>query len=57
MTLTGGYELLTPSSRPCVRAACELYGGILDRIEAGGHDVLGTGVTVPGHRLPHPYTW
>jgi phytoene synthase len=45
-----GIDLLTPSSRPCIRAACELYGGILDRIEAGGHDVLGTRVTVPGHR-------
>ena len=45
-----GVDLLTPSSRPCIRAACELYGGILDRIEAGGHDVLGTRVTVPGHR-------
>jgi 15-cis-phytoene synthase len=45
-----GVDLLTPSSRPCIRAACELYGGILDRIEAGGHDVLGTRATVPGHR-------
>ncbi|SNS44496.1 phytoene synthase [Streptosporangium subroseum] len=47
---TEGVDLLTPSSRPCVRAACELYGGILDRIEAGGHDVLGTRVTVSGRR-------
>jgi 15-cis-phytoene synthase len=45
-----GVDLLTPSSRPCIRAACELYGGILDRIEADGHDVLGTRVTVPGRR-------
>ena len=45
-----GVDLLTLSSRPCIRAACELYGGILDRIETGGHDVLGTRVTVPGHR-------
>ncbi|MDP9870123.1 MULTISPECIES: phytoene/squalene synthase family protein [Streptosporangium] len=45
-----GVELLTPSSRPCVRAAYELYGGILDRIEAAGHDVLGARATVPRRR-------
>ncbi|MEV4327799.1 phytoene/squalene synthase family protein, partial [Microbispora rosea] len=31
---------LAPSSRPCIRAAYELYGGILDEVEAAGHDVL-----------------
>ncbi|WP_229797844.1 phytoene/squalene synthase family protein [Planomonospora parontospora] len=45
-----GVALLTPSSRPCVRAACELYGGILDRIEAAGYDVLGGRATVPRRR-------
>ncbi|MEU0518192.1 phytoene/squalene synthase family protein [Streptosporangium sp. NPDC006007] len=45
-----GPDLLTPSSRPCVRAACELYGGILNRIEAAHHDVLGRRVTVPRRR-------
>lgn len=45
-----GVDLLTPSSRPCVRAAYELYGGILDRIEAAGHDVLRARATVPRRR-------
>ncbi len=45
-----GVDLLTPSSRPCIRAAYELYGGILDRIEAARHDVLGRRATVPLHR-------
>ncbi|GAT65836.1 phytoene synthase [Planomonospora sphaerica] len=45
-----GVALLTPSSRPCVRAAHELYGGILDRIEAAGYDVLGGRATVPRRR-------
>ncbi|WP_182899060.1 phytoene/squalene synthase family protein [Microbispora sp. H10830] len=35
-----GIALLAPSSRPCIRAAYELYGGILDEVEAAGHDVL-----------------
>ncbi|GAA2909775.1 phytoene/squalene synthase family protein [Streptosporangium fragile] len=42
-----GIDLLTPSSRPCIRAAYELYGGILDRIEAAGHDVLRRRAAVP----------
>ncbi|MFC4056902.1 phytoene/squalene synthase family protein [Planomonospora corallina] len=45
-----GVDMLTPSSRPCVRAACELYGGILDRIEAAGYDVLRGRTTVPRRR-------
>ena len=45
-----GIGLLTPSSRPCVRAAFQLYGGILDRIEAAGYDVLGGRAAVPGRR-------
>ncbi|MEU6744264.1 phytoene/squalene synthase family protein [Streptosporangium sandarakinum] len=45
-----GIDLLIPSSRPCIRAAYELYGGILDRIEAAGHDVLRTRVAVPRRR-------
>ncbi|TDC43889.1 phytoene/squalene synthase family protein [Actinomadura sp. KC345] len=42
-----GVELLVPSSRPCIRAAYELYGGILDRIAAAGHDVLAGRARVP----------
>ncbi|GAA0830801.1 phytoene/squalene synthase family protein [Streptosporangium amethystogenes subsp. fukuiense] len=45
-----GIGMLTPSSRPCIRAAFQLYGGILDRIEAAGHDVLGGRAAVPGRR-------
>ncbi|GHE26740.1 phytoene synthase [Streptosporangium violaceochromogenes] len=45
-----GVDLLIPSSRPCVRAAYELYGGILDRIEAARHDVFGARVAVPRRR-------
>ncbi|MBW8485489.1 phytoene/squalene synthase family protein [Actinomadura parmotrematis] len=42
-----GVALLAPSSRPCIRAAHQLYGGILDRIEAAGHDVLAGRARVP----------
>ncbi|WP_242892941.1 phytoene/squalene synthase family protein [Actinomadura litoris] len=45
-----GIELLAPSSRPCIRAAHELYGGILGQIAAAGHDVLGARARVPRRR-------
>ena len=45
-----GIELLAPSSRPCVRVAFELYGGILDEVERAGYQVLGRRVAVPRHR-------
>jgi len=45
-----GFDMLTPSSRPCIRAAFELYGGILDRIEAARYDVLGARIVVPRRR-------
>ncbi|MFF5114258.1 phytoene/squalene synthase family protein [Streptosporangium sp. NPDC000509] len=45
-----GFAMLTPSSRPCIRAAFELYGGILDRIEAACYDVLGARIVVPRRR-------
>ncbi|MFI6456828.1 phytoene/squalene synthase family protein [Streptosporangium amethystogenes] len=45
-----GIGMLTPSSRPCIRAAFQLYGGILDRIEAADYDVLGGRAAVPGRR-------
>ena len=35
-----GVELLAPSSRPCIRAALELYGGILDELERRDYQVL-----------------
>ncbi|GAA3826282.1 phytoene/squalene synthase family protein [Sphaerisporangium flaviroseum] len=45
-----GIDLLVPSSRPCIRAAYELYGGILGEIEATRHDVLVARARVPRRR-------
>jgi phytoene synthase len=45
-----GIQLLAPSSRPCIRAATELYGGILDEVERAGYQVLGGRVRVPRRR-------
>ncbi|MHC1561707.1 phytoene/squalene synthase family protein [Actinomycetospora sp. C-140] len=41
-----GIALLHPVSRPCVRTAHVLYGGILDQIVAADYDVLGGRVAV-----------
>lgn len=46
----GGIGLLVASSRPCVRAAFDLYGGILDEIERRGFEVLAGRVRVPRRR-------
>lgn len=35
-----GIAMLRPESRPCIATAFSLYAGILDRIEAMGHDVF-----------------
>jgi 15-cis-phytoene synthase len=45
-----GIDLLAPSSRPCIRVAFELYGGILDEVEQAGYQVLDRRVAVPRHR-------
>ncbi|TDD83489.1 phytoene/squalene synthase family protein [Actinomadura darangshiensis] len=45
-----GVKLLAPSSRPCIHAAYELYGGILGRIAASGHDVLAARARLPRRR-------
>jgi 15-cis-phytoene synthase len=45
-----GIELLVPSSRPCVRVAFHLYGGILEEVERAGYQVLGQRVRVPRRR-------
>ena len=45
-----GIELLAPSSRPCVRTALTLYGGILTEIERSGYQVLRGRVRVPRRR-------
>jgi len=45
-----GIELLAPSSRPCIRVAFELYGGILDEVERAGYQILDRRVRVPRRR-------
>ena len=35
-----GIELLHPTSQPCIRAASELYCGIVDEVEAIGYDIF-----------------
>jgi phytoene synthase len=45
-----GIALLAPSSRPCVRVAFELYGGILTEVERAGYQGPGP----PGRRPPPP---
>jgi phytoene synthase len=45
-----GIGLLAPSSRPCIRVAFDLYGGILDEVERAGYQVLDRRVAVPRHR-------
>ncbi len=44
---TAGIDLLPPRSAACIRAAHELYGGILARIEAADYDVFAARVSVP----------
>ncbi|RKS79878.1 phytoene synthase [Actinomadura pelletieri DSM 43383] len=51
-----GIEMLVPSSRPCIRAAVTLYGGILDRIAAADHDVLAGRARVPRRRRAAIFT-
>ncbi|HEU4400059.1 MAG TPA: phytoene/squalene synthase family protein [Actinomycetota bacterium] len=45
-----GIRLLAPSSRPCIRVAFQLYGGILDEVERAGYQVLRGRVRVPPRR-------
>ncbi|GAA4830581.1 phytoene/squalene synthase family protein [Actinomycetospora corticicola] len=45
-----GIALLDPVSRPCVRTAAVLYGGILDEIVAADYDVLAHRVVVGNAR-------
>ncbi|WP_439381004.1 phytoene/squalene synthase family protein [Amycolatopsis lexingtonensis] len=45
-----GIAMLHPASRPCVTTAFDLYGGILDRIEAADFNVFGGRARVPRHR-------
>jgi phytoene synthase len=46
-----GVQLVEPESRPCLRTAIELYGGILDEVERAGYDVFHGRLAVPNrHR-------
>ncbi|MFH8989579.1 phytoene/squalene synthase family protein [Streptomyces sp. NPDC017940] len=45
-----GIALLDPVSRPCVRTAFVLYGGILDAVAADGYAVLHRRAAVPRRR-------
>ncbi|GAA4939106.1 phytoene/squalene synthase family protein [Actinoplanes utahensis] len=45
-----GIPLLEPASQACMRTAFQLYGGILDEIEAIDYDVFGRRATVPNRR-------
>ena len=45
-----GIPMLAPVSRPCVKTAFRLYGGILDEIVAADYDVLARRVKVPNSR-------
>ena len=40
-----GIDYLSPISRPCIRAASELYCGIVDEIEKNGYDIFTTRAT------------
>ena len=47
-----GIQFLDPISRPCIRAASELYCGIVDEIEANGYDIFTKRATTsPWRRL------
>jgi len=45
-----GIRLLEETSRPCIETAWQLYGGILDRVEAADYQILDRRVRVPAWR-------
>ncbi len=45
-----GIQYLDPISRPCIRAASELYCGIVDEIEANGYDIFNKRATTSSLR-------
>ncbi|MEU7903630.1 phytoene/squalene synthase family protein [Actinoplanes sp. NPDC049118] len=45
-----GVPLLLPGSQACMRAAFQLYRGILDEVVAADYDVFARRATVPGRR-------
>src|SRR3954453_5453536 len=48
----GAVEAAPASVRPGIRLACAIYLGVLDRVEAVGHDVLGRRPRVPAWQVP-----
>jgi phytoene synthase len=52
-----GLAVLPPRSRRCVRLAYTVYGGILDRIEQAGCDVLAGRAVVPLRRRAAAVAW
>lgn len=52
-----GIQYLDPISRPCIRAASELYCGIVDEIEANGYDVFGKRATTSTWRRARVAGW
>ena len=49
-TANAGIQYLDPISRPCIRAASELYCGIVDEIEANGYDIFNKRATTSSWR-------
>ena len=45
-----GIPMLEPASQACMRTAFQLYGGILNEVEAAGYDVFARRATVPNRR-------
>jgi phytoene synthase len=45
-----GVDLVEPTSRPCLRTAIDLYGGILDEVESADYQVLRGRVSVPARQ-------
>jgi phytoene synthase len=45
-----GIQYLHPISRPCIRAASELYCGIVDEVEANGYDIFSQRATTSQFR-------
>jgi phytoene synthase len=45
-----GIPMLEPASQACMRTAYQLYGGILNEVEAAGYDVFARRATVPNRK-------
>lgn len=52
-----GINYLEPISRPCIRAASELYCGIVDEIEANGYDIFNKRASTASWRRARVAGW